>query len=304
MGELTSRMRSDDIPEMLDRLALPHTWGVRGSSTTGPLDVVLATNMISVGVDVSRLGLMLVVGQPKSTAEYIQATSRVGRELKMPGIVFTLYNWSRPRDLSHYERFEHDHATFYRQVEALSVTPFSRRAIDRGLTAVVVALIRHEAAHRSAGVNMNPEPAAQRAPVTDPALRKELDWIVERIKRVEPNPAVADEVADKIDVLLDLWADKQRYGLKHSAPISYKGKRGSSAALLIQPLPNEWSVWNAPNSLRETEHTINLILQESDDSADEANSYNLRPVAESPTAGDSAPTVDDPDETELQESLL
>jgi ATP-dependent helicase YprA (DUF1998 family) len=100
--------------------------------------VLLATNMLSVGVDVKRLGLMVVMGQPKTTAEYIQATSRVGRS--KPGVVCTLFNWARPRDLSHYERFEHYHATFYQQVEGLSVTPFAARALDRGLSAVLVAL--------------------------------------------------------------------------------------------------------------------------------------------------------------------
>ncbi|WP_372478316.1 hypothetical protein [Nostoc mirabile] len=96
--------------------------------------------MISVGVDVKRLGVMAVTGQPKNTAEYIQATSRVGRTF--PGIVFTVYNWARPRDLSHYERFEHYHATFYQHVEALSLTPFAPRAIDRGLAALFISLVR------------------------------------------------------------------------------------------------------------------------------------------------------------------
>src|SRR5262249_4984252 len=105
-----------------------------------PLDVLLATNMISVGVDVPRLGLMVVAGQPKTTAEYIQATSRVGR--KHPGLVCTVYNWARPRDMSHYETFEHYHATFYKHVEALSVTPFSAGATYRGLSALLVSLIR------------------------------------------------------------------------------------------------------------------------------------------------------------------
>ena len=75
---------------------------------------------------------MVVTGQPKNTAEYIQASSRVGRDADRPGLVVTLYNWTRPRDLAHYEDFEHYHATFYRQVEALSVTPYTRRSLDRG----------------------------------------------------------------------------------------------------------------------------------------------------------------------------
>src|SRR4029077_3813840 len=92
------------------------------------------------GVDVNRLGLMAVNGQPKSTAEYIQATSRVGRSF--PGLVCTVLTWSRPRDLSHFESFEHYHATFYKHVEAQSVTPFAPRALDRGLTGTMVSLLR------------------------------------------------------------------------------------------------------------------------------------------------------------------
>lgn len=96
--------------------------------------------MLSVGVDVNRLGLMIANGQPKNTAEYIQATSRVGRSY--PGVVCTVFAWSRPRDFSHYEMFEHYHATFYKQVEAQSVTPFSPRALDRGLTGAFVSELR------------------------------------------------------------------------------------------------------------------------------------------------------------------
>ena len=103
------------------------------SGATRPFDVVLATSMLQVGVDVERLGLMLVVGQPKNTAEYIQASSRVGRQASRPGLVVALGNWARPRDLAHFEQFRHYHETFYAQVEALSVTPFSATSLDRGL---------------------------------------------------------------------------------------------------------------------------------------------------------------------------
>src|SRR5262249_42012532 len=105
------------------------------------LDVILATNMISVGVDIDRLGTMVVMGQPQGTSEYIQATSRVGRT--SPGLVVTLLNASRSRDRSHYENFVGYHANLYRQVESTSVTPFSPRARDRALHAIVIALTRH-----------------------------------------------------------------------------------------------------------------------------------------------------------------
>lgn len=139
VDELTSRVSSKEIPKKLDNLevAYKEVWE-RGEMRS--LDVVLATNMLSVGVDVNRLGLMAVNGQPKSTAEYIQATSRVGRSF--PGLVCTVLTWSRPRDLSHYETFEHYHATFYKHVEAQSVTPFAPRAMDRGLTGLLLSGMR------------------------------------------------------------------------------------------------------------------------------------------------------------------
>ncbi len=121
-GELTSRIKSSDIPREL---------GILQKSIPDPEspDIVLATNMISVGVDVDRLGLMAVMGQPQTTAEYIQSTSRVGR--RHPGLVFTLFNAQRSRDLSHYEGFTTYHRALYKQVEATGATPFSERALDR-----------------------------------------------------------------------------------------------------------------------------------------------------------------------------
>ena len=167
--ELTSRISSTDIPDVLDQLGerfRTPVLGVDGKPVeTGnerlPIDVLLATSMISVGVDVGRLGLMCCVGQPKTTAEYIQSTSRVGRDRNGPGLIVTIYNWARPRDLSHYETFEHYHGTFYRHVESLSVTPFASRALDRGLTALLVSLVRH-----AGRPEWNPNKEAQNVDVT------------------------------------------------------------------------------------------------------------------------------------------
>ena len=134
--ELTSRVTTDQVATAFERLG-------REFHEKGRVDCALATNMISVGLDVSRLGLMVVNGQPKTHAEYIQATSRVGRASGKPGLVVTLLNIHKPRDRSHYERFRHYHETFYRSVEPASVTPFSARALDRGLAGALVALVRH-----------------------------------------------------------------------------------------------------------------------------------------------------------------
>lgn len=133
--ELSSNAPSSEIPDYLTRMAVKYP-----ANDPKTLDVILATNMISVGVDIDRLGLMAVMGQPQSTSEYIQSTSRVGR--RFPGLVVVLFNAARSRDLSHYESFMSYHSALYRQVESTSVTPFSPRARDRGLHAVLVALSR------------------------------------------------------------------------------------------------------------------------------------------------------------------
>jgi hypothetical protein len=135
--ELTSRVSTDQVAAAKQRLET--VFGPAGE----PVDVALATNMISVGLDIDRLGLMLVQGQPKTAAEYIQATSRVGRNPARPGLVVVVLNVHRPRDRMHFEQFGHFHDTFYRAVEATSVTPWSARALDRALAAVVVAIARH-----------------------------------------------------------------------------------------------------------------------------------------------------------------
>ena len=137
--ELTSRIQNSEITSALQALFNSMK---DGAAKTKAVDVCLATNMIQVGLDVSRLGLMTVVGQPKTTSEYIQATSRVGREAKGPGLVVMVFNCGKPRDRSHYEHFRSYHQSIYRWVEPTSVTPFALPVRDRALHAQLVTLAR------------------------------------------------------------------------------------------------------------------------------------------------------------------
>lgn len=148
--ELTSREKSENIGRIIQNdLVVKYS----KKKDVMPKDFILASNMISVGIDISRLNTMLVVGQPKTTAEYIQATSRVGRET--PGFVVTMYNFMRSRDKSHFEQFGQYHEAFYKYVEATSVTPFAERARDRALHTLYIILCRYYieqlAANDSAG---------------------------------------------------------------------------------------------------------------------------------------------------------
>ncbi|WP_281964355.1 helicase-related protein [Serinicoccus marinus] len=198
--EMTSRKSSAEIPHELEVLERK-----RGEDEAA--DVVLATNMISVGVDVDRLGLMTVMGQPQSTSEYIQATSRVGR--RDPGLVVAIYNAARSRDLSHYENFAAYHRMLYRHVEATSATPFAPRARDRALHAVVVALVRHGipelAPSRAAGdaVTHDDDIVARTRLIAQRALNTMTEGVA------TDGDAHQEEVEKEVDDLVDEWLAAQ-----------------------------------------------------------------------------------------------
>jgi len=281
--ELTSRISSADISSVLKRLEAgfdpdldtsarrrairqeqadalknkrtPHALADRDferlRADATPVDVVLATSMLQVGVDVSRFGLMVVTGQPKNTAEYIQASSRVGRSAEKPGLVVTLYNWSRPRDLAHYEDFEYYHATYYRQVEALSVTPYTRRALDRGTAATYVAAVRNVT-----------EPYSRDGDAQDVDLDGEMvRSVTERLLgRAEAASGLRgrEYLKERVLALRDAWQQAKT----GSTRLGYSKRTGNRPlnGLLEVADGNRWTTLTVPMSMRETENEINLLI--------------------------------------------
>ncbi len=286
IGELTSRISAEDISKTLDRLALPFTgdrWSTRGkaafaktfreaieakkptpTSPERPYDVVLATSMLQVGVDVPRLGLMLVVGQPKNTAEYIQASSRVGRDANKPGLVVSLANWARPRDMAHFEQFRHYHETFYAQVEALSVTPYSETAMERGLMGVLVSVAR--VADVRAAHSLSPEKGAGEISARMPIVQALIDQLAERATRAADSPQAADKLRDKLVQRLDRWHDKAAD--VHGNLVYEKKPKGQPFwPLLISPEDTVPAVSDrvfvVANSMRDVQPEINLLVSPS-----------------------------------------
>lgn len=233
--ELTSRKTADEIPKVLDRLEV--SYPRKTEDDPYPLDTLLATNMISVGVDVSRLGLMVVSGQPKSTSEYIQATSRVGRSADAPGLVVAMYNTGKPRDRSHYEHFRAYHSAFYKHVEPTSVTPFSVPVVERALHAVLVIVARH-----IAGV-ANPN----NIELDHLSIQNAIDFLRSRCERSEPTHS--EYVERKLHDLLDSWDEFRPGGWggfgnpPESEPLMYPA--GSEPH-------KDWNAdsWSTPSSMR------------------------------------------------------
>jgi len=200
--ELTSRIRGDHIPRLLERLEVPLRFheGKAGSDHGAyAIDACLASSIIEVGVDISRLSLMAIVGQPKTTSQYIQVSSRVGRDLNKPGLVAVIYGQTKPRDRSHYEKFRPYHQKLYAQVEPTSVTPFSPPAVDRTLHALVVAMVRQTGGLTSVAQSPDPFPLANGKPMR---IRIE-EMVRERVREVAPDEE--KPVMEKLQWRLDQW---------------------------------------------------------------------------------------------------
>ena len=240
--ELTSREASSEIPGHLRAMACSYPDSHR-------LDAILATNMISVGVDIDRLSLMAVMGQPQSAAEYIQATSRVGR--RWPGLIVVLFNAARSRDRSHYESFRAFHSALYRQVESSSVTPYSPRAIDRALHAVLVGLAR---------LLLPPYGGNDgAAAIRDHRDQLERVFAVVRARARAVEPEQADAVEGEMERIVEQWATVA----EDEEAIVYASPYRPGAALLVDASDHESdpdthfpTLW----SLRDVDTESNLYL--------------------------------------------
>ena len=258
--ELTSRVPTGKVAEARRRLG-------RQAHENDRVDSAIATNMISVGLDIPRLGLMVVVGQPKTHAEYIQATSRVGRDDSRPGLVVTLLNVHKPRDRSHFERFRHYHETFYRSVEVSSVTPFSARALDRGFAGALVGLARH-----SEPVLTPPYGVAALDQVRVELEHRLRDVFLRRVDEQPYEDELAQEerrhsVASRVVDLLDSWlAVLGDYSSANTA-VRYQKHEGRAGGHLLREMLEEGfesphhGKFRANRSLRDVEPEVNLSIR-------------------------------------------
>lgn len=197
-SELTSRVSTTQLNDTLDRLEHLTYSEENQKNRKYAIGVLLATNMISVGVDVDRLNIMLLVGQPKLTSEYIQASSRVGRTY--PGMAVVLYDGSKSRDRSHYEQFHAYHDSFYKYVEPTGLTPFSKPARDRAMHAVAISLMR-------LAYNFVPDESAAMFDKDLPAVKEIQDYIIRRAREINDRMdfPLSDETPAIEQELVDFW---------------------------------------------------------------------------------------------------
>jgi Helicase conserved C-terminal domain len=240
--ELTGRLRSDEVPRAIAALEVP--CGGKGR----PVDVCLASNIIEVGIDIDRLSLMSVVGQPKTTSQYIQVTGRVGRKWReRPGIVATIYSPSKPRDRSHFEKFRSYHERLYSQVEPTSVTPFSPPTLDRALHAIMAAHARFTGGEHIAE-RPYPFPAA--------LLEKLRQLVLERVAFVD-----ADEKEN-----CDRLFSRRMSEWKRWEPSRWNADWQSSDSPLLREagayVPREWVQlsWPTPTSMRNVDAECEAVI--------------------------------------------
>lgn len=248
--ELTSRRAPEELPKDLRQLR------VSADNSDDAVDAVLSSNMLSVGIDVQRLTLMLMVGQPKTTAEYIQATSRVGRG-SVNGIVVTLFRSNRARDRSHFETFRGFHDALYRSVEPTSVTPWSLSSRDRSLAGALITLLRHTIPALSGDSD------AGALDLSDEGLRETVEKLIERflelVGRSEEGETAA--VGEEVRRLLREWDRKASEARSSGERLRYEHKQAGDRAL-VKRFGQLGSEWLVADSMRSVEPNVAVEVQE------------------------------------------
>ena len=230
--EMTSRVSTPDLNGIMERLERIRYSAKNIAAKKYPVDIVLSSNILSVGIDVARLNVMLMVGQPKLTSEYIQASSRIGRSL--PGTIFVLYDGARSRDRSYFEQFKSYHEAFYKYVEPTGITPFSPPARERGLHAVLVSIIRNVIP----GMAREMDAGNFDVSVFSEELQRIKAGLLKRVKEIRQRADVdvkddTEEISAEIDRFIEHWdalahsrGDDFAYGQKYMVKgPTEKGKR-------------------------------------------------------------------------------
>ncbi|GAA2612035.1 helicase-related protein [Streptomyces axinellae] len=230
--ELTSNIPRAAQPRLLERLG-------KEFKDTGSVSFLATTNMLSVGVDVPRLGLMLMNGQPKTTSEYIQATSRVGRR-HVPGLIVTLFRSTKPRDRSHYESFGVYHRSLYRHVEPTSVTPWSLPSRNRALHAVLTILVRH-------GIGLDAENKAGEILGHPAEVDRVRDLVVAHVRRADPDEAEA--AATELDELIGEWRQQAQIARNDGSRLYYQ-PQGRAHEALLTDFGKKDGLWPTAQSMR------------------------------------------------------
>jgi hypothetical protein len=244
--ELTSSLDRSEQPLVLDRLERP--W-----DHPAAISLLPCTNMLSVGVDVKRLALMLMLGQPKATAEYIQASSRVGRH-GVPGLVVTILNATKPRDRSHYETFGTYHSALYRHVEPTTVTPWSVPSRRRALHAALVVLVRH-------GLGLRAEDAAgdvlDRVADVSTQAERIVDWVT------RSDPEAAPGVRDDLFRLFQQWLEAAREARDDGKRLHYR-TQGKGQHNLLRDFGRGGGLWETPHSMRNVDRECQVVVKGAD----------------------------------------
>lgn len=244
--ELTSRRRSDEIPKAIEELQVRYIPDHSGPQSC--VDICLASNIIEVGVDIDRLALMTIVGQPKTTAQYIQVSGRVGRRADIsPGLVITIYGAAKPRDRSHYERFRTYHQQLYAQVEPTSVTPFATPVLRRALHAAAVAHVRQAAP----GIMPHPFPRE--------LYEAAIEMLRERAAIADPGEiSVLEQIADKRAREWSSW--ERTIWEANPAPWGDPKQGLMRFAGTLPDLGSKAMIWDVPTSMRNVDAECQVAI--------------------------------------------